>query len=173
MFQLKSRVIHDETPEGKEAVVDLNLSAARDNFAHYRVIMNPRFMLKGYWFPRELAFKLRQFYADWQAGKRPVLLIATPPQHGKSLTVLDFAAWVAGRDPDTRIIYSSFSDRLSIRANLRMQRALDNPMYQHIFGKVLLAPKGTGFGATQFRHSRVHRARGLLSQHHAARIDHR
>jgi hypothetical protein len=31
-----------------------------------------------------LAFKLRQFYQDWKAGKRPVLLIATPPQHGKS-----------------------------------------------------------------------------------------
>ena len=69
------QVVHDETPEGKEAFVDANLSAARDNFAQYRVIMNHRFMLRGYWFPRALSFKLRQFYQDWKAGKRPVRLI--------------------------------------------------------------------------------------------------
>jgi hypothetical protein len=119
MLQRGPRILRAETPESKQAFVDANLSAAQENFAQCRVVMNHRFMLRGYWFPRALAFKLRQFYQDWKAGKRPVMLIATPPQHGKSLTVLDFAAWVAGRDPDTRIIYSSFSDRLSIRANFR------------------------------------------------------
>jgi hypothetical protein len=43
-----------------------------------------------------------------------------------------------------RVIYTSFSDRLSIRANLRMQRALDNPTYQRIFPETRIAPKGSG-----------------------------
>lgn len=143
------RVTHDNTEEGKEARVAVELAGARENFAQYRVVMNPRFQLKGYPFPLRLALELRRFYDEWQAGKRPVLLIATPPQHGKSLTVLDFAAWVAGRDPDTRIIYSSFSDRLSIRANLRMQRSFDNPVYRLIFD-TRLSPRGTGVAQRNF-----------------------
>ena len=42
------------------------------------------------------------------------------------------------------MIYTSFSDRLSIRANLRMQRALDNPVYQRIFPETQIASKGSG-----------------------------
>jgi predicted phage terminase large subunit-like protein len=130
--------------EEKEARADEHISKAREHFSYYRVLMNPRLMLKGKWFPLRLARELRQFYDDWKAGKRPVLMIATPPQHGKSLMVLDFAAWVAGHNPHTRIIYTSFSDRLSIRANLRMQRSLDNPLYQILFPTTYLAPRGGG-----------------------------
>ena len=85
------------------------------------------------WFPRSLAIKLKQFYLDFKAGKKPVMLLCTPPQHGKSLSVIDFIAWAVGRDPELRVIYSSFSDRLGIRANLRLQRALDSVLYQRIF----------------------------------------
>jgi hypothetical protein len=105
--------------------------------------MNTRLLLKDYWFPLKLARELRQFYEAWKRGERPVLQIATPPQHGKSIAVLDFASWVAGRDPHTRIIYSSFSDRLSIRANLRMQRALDSQLYRFIFPATRLVPRGS------------------------------
>ena len=48
------------------------------------------------------------------------MLLLTPPQHGKSLSVIDFIAWCIGHDPELRVIYSSFSDRLGIRANLRL-----------------------------------------------------
>jgi hypothetical protein len=34
--------------------------------------------------------KLRNFYDDFKAGKRPIMLLMTPPQHGKSLSVIDF-----------------------------------------------------------------------------------
>ena len=50
--------------------------------------MNPRFVLREKWFPRSLARKLRTFWDDFKVGKRPVLLLLeTPPQHGKSLAV--------------------------------------------------------------------------------------
>jgi hypothetical protein len=91
-----------------------------------------------------------KFHIDFKDGKRPVLLIQTPPQHGKSLTVIDFIAWAVGHDPQVRVIYTSFSDRLSIRANLRVQRALDNPLYQRIFPMTRIAPKGSGVALRNF-----------------------
>jgi hypothetical protein len=62
--------------------------------------MNPRLRLKGMWFPHTLAMKLRQFYDDFKAGKRPIMLLMTPPQHGKSLSVIDFISWCIGHDPE-------------------------------------------------------------------------
>jgi hypothetical protein len=42
------------------------------------------------------------------------------------------------------VIYTSFSDRLSIRANLRIQRALDNPLYRLLFPNTRIEVKGGG-----------------------------
>jgi hypothetical protein len=61
-----------------EGYRDTELAAAVNSVAHYRVLMNPRFTLKKKWFPRSLAQTLRQFYDDFKAGKRPVLLLQTP-----------------------------------------------------------------------------------------------
>jgi hypothetical protein len=67
------------------------LLQARESFWEYRITMNPRFVLRDQWFPRALARKLRKFWDDFKAGKRPVLLLESPPQHGKSLSVIDFS----------------------------------------------------------------------------------
>ena len=141
-----ARVIREDirSPLAQEEFLTRDLLAARENFWEYRIAMNPRFILRDMWFPRNLARKLRKFYEDFKAGKRPVLLIETPPQHGKSLTVIDFIAWACGHDPHLRVIYASFSSRLSVRANLRMQRALDDPKYQILFPETTIAPKMSG-----------------------------
>jgi len=89
-------------------------------------------MKKGWW-QQEIAGHLQQFYEDFVAGKRPKLVIQSPPQHGKSEQVVDFISWVCGKNPDLRVIYTSFSDRLGVRANLRMQRLLDSAKYQRVF----------------------------------------
>jgi hypothetical protein len=113
------RIIREDvsSPLAVEEYLLRELLGARESFWEYRIAMNPRFVLRGKWFPRSLARKLRKFWDDFKAGKRPVLLLETPPQHGKSLTVIDFLAWAVGQDPHLRVIYTSFSDRLSIRAN--------------------------------------------------------
>jgi predicted phage terminase large subunit-like protein len=113
---------------------------ARDDFWIYRQVMNPGMKID--WFPRHVAGQLIQFYQDYKAGLRPVRLIQTPPQVGKSLTTIDFAAWVAGQDPNTRIIFASFSERLAMRANLRVQRALGNEVYQRAFPDTTLGMIG-------------------------------
>jgi hypothetical protein len=124
------RIVHEDVTSSvaTEEYSKTELIAARENFWQYRITMNPRLILREKWFPRSLAIKLRKFWDDFKAGKRPVMLLETPPQHGKSLSVIDFVAWAVGHDPELRVIYTSFSDRLSIRVNLRMQRALDNPV---------------------------------------------
>ena len=145
MLQIPQRQIIREaidSPLAVEAYSKAAVISARENFWQYRIAINPRLILRDKWFPRSLARKLRTFWNDFKAGKRPVLLLESPPQHGKSLTVIDFIAWCVGQDPQLRFIYTSFSDRLSIRANLRMQRALDSSLYQQIFPGTRIASRG-------------------------------
>jgi hypothetical protein len=125
-------------PEVVKAYLTNAEQEAINSFWEYRVYMNPRLTLRGKWFPRSLAWKLRKFWDDFRAGKRPILLLETPPQHGKSLTVIDFISWAVGHDPELRVIYSSFSDRLGVRASLRLQRALDSANYRRIFPETRL-----------------------------------
>jgi hypothetical protein len=58
-----------------EQLTHIDLHAAYENFWHFRTLMNPRLTLKKMWFPRSLAIKLRAFYDDFKAGKRPVMLL--------------------------------------------------------------------------------------------------
>lgn len=124
---------------------DLNIleqyyqAAARESFWAFRQYMRPK-MLKG-WFHRDMANELQQFADDLIAGHAPILLIQAPPQHGKSWTIVDFIAWLAGRDPDRQTIYASFSERLGIRANLMLQRMYDSPKYRATFPDTRIASR--------------------------------
>ena len=104
---------------------------AREDFATFRRTINPK--IKWGWFHQSVCDELQAFHSDFVAGKRPKLVIQAPPQHGKSMAIVDFIAWLAGRSPDKKTIYASFSERLGIRANLRMQRILDGEQYNLIF----------------------------------------
>jgi hypothetical protein len=151
--------------------------AARANFWSYRITMNPQLILRDKWFPRSVACKLRTFWDDFRAGKRPVMLLQTPPQHGKSLSVLDFIAWAVGHDPELRVIYSSFSDRLGIRANLRLQRALDSAIYRKIFPETRLTSKHIVTIAERYLRNfevlEFVNHEGYFSQHYCRRGDYR
>lgn len=104
---------------------------ARRSFWAFRQIIGPGIQ-KGWWH-REVADLLQSFFDDLKAGKRPKLVIQSPPQHGKSTIAVDFVAWLSGRDPDCRTIYTSFSERLGIRANLRLQRIFTSSAYRRVF----------------------------------------
>lgn len=67
------------------------------------------------------------------AGLRPKLVIEAPPQHGKSELIVLFVSWVAGKNPDMRTIYTSFSERLGVRANLKLQKIYSTEKYRSIF----------------------------------------
>jgi predicted phage terminase large subunit-like protein len=112
----------------------------RDDFAYFRQHIRPG-MLWGFW-NEVVAIELTEFYKDFVAGKRPKIVICTPPQHGKSWTAVDFIGWVSGRDPNLKTIFASFSDELGMRTNKELQRMLDNDRYRMLFPKTKLAKRG-------------------------------
>jgi len=80
-------------------------------------------------------------YDDLIAGKRPRLAIGSLPQHGKSLAATDFV-WAAGRNPNLKTIYASYSDELGIRTNLDLQRMFQSPTYRGVFPKTVVGEHG-------------------------------
>lgn len=112
-------------------IKEKKLREARSSFLAFRKLINPK--AKWGWWQQEVAEQLQQFMDDMLSGKRPKLVIQAPPQHGKSVQIIDFIAWLAGKNPDWRTIYTSFSERLGIRANLRLQRLYDSEIYREIF----------------------------------------
>lgn len=106
-------------------------AGARENFAFFRRYIRPD-ALWG-WFVEQAAAELQRFYRDWRAGRRPKLAVQAPPQHSKSWTAEDFMAWVAGKHPDKKTIFASYSDELGTRTNTNLQRMFKNERYRSIF----------------------------------------
>lgn len=125
------------------ALEDWWVDKARKNFLAYRTFMRYG-NFESNWFITDLCTKLQQFYLDLKAGKRPVLLIQSPPQHGKSWAVSDFIAWLSGKIPNLRSIYATYSDTLGTRCNLSQQRQMDSSKYQKIFPGTKLSQKRGG-----------------------------
>jgi len=118
--------------EDIDAIEDWWIKKSRVNFLAYRTFLRPGQFVHN-WFIADLCVNLQQFYADLIAGKRPILLIQSPPQHGKSWSITDFIAWVSGREPQLRSIYASYSDTLGIRCNAQLQRFFDSDKHRRIF----------------------------------------
>lgn len=109
---------------------------ARKDLWTFRTRINKK--LKVGWWQLEIAAELQQFLQDMIDGKKPILIIQAPPQHGKSVQVIDFLAWACGKYPHLKQIFASFSKRLGTRANLRLKRIMGSPEYQEIFPKLKL-----------------------------------
>ncbi len=71
---------------------------ARENFWAFRRYIRSN-MLWG-WFVERISIELQMFYQDMVAGKRPILVMMTPPQHGKTTAVEDLMAWLSGKHPE-------------------------------------------------------------------------
>jgi hypothetical protein len=89
-----------------------------------------------------VAYELHRFWLQYQAGYRPKLLLQAPRQHGKSVMVTDFLSWIIGQNRDLKVIFSSFSDRLGLRANLRLQRIFSSKRFLGVFGAPILQGSG-------------------------------
>ncbi len=64
------------------------------------------------------------------------LVINIPPRHMKSLTVsVFFPTWMWTRQPETRFLYASYAQGLSIRDSLKSRRILESPWYQRNWGQ--------------------------------------
>jgi predicted phage terminase large subunit-like protein len=121
----------DKSKEKFDALFNLARREAYDSFWAYRQFINPD-MIIGWW-QREIAYELHRFWLEHKAGLRPKLILQSPPQHGKSIQIIDFISWITGHDPNIKVIFASFSDRLGIRANLHLQRIYDSEKFQRTF----------------------------------------
>lgn len=120
-------------------IEDLDLEDARRHFWNFRKLMDPK-MIEGWW-QKEISSELQNFIVDLIAGKRPKLVIQSPPQHGKSSQIVDLVGWAVGKHPHLRTIYGSYSERLGVRANLKLQRMFASKRYQQIFPDFKLSDK--------------------------------
>lgn len=110
---------------------------SRKSFWAYRQYIDPG-MITG-WFPYILAMRLQHFYERLRNGDRPKLLILAPPQHGKSRALQDFISWAAGKNPDLRTIYGSYSNDLGVDCNMAIQRVVDDrDKYGRVFPATLM-----------------------------------
>ncbi|MBQ9346220.1 MAG: phage terminase large subunit, partial [Oscillibacter sp.] len=67
-------------------------------------------------FSRFLAEELQTFLETESGNAYDILVLETPPQHGKSWTLTEaLPSWVMGRKPDTRVILVSYSDESAER----------------------------------------------------------
>ena len=136
-----------------EKIEELKVRHARVDFYAFRQYMHPK--NKDGWFQRDVAENLMQFYTDFTAGKRPKLVIEAPPQHGKSVQVVDFLAWLSGKIPDNKTIYTSFSERLGIRANLTLQRTFDTDKFRKIFPDFTMPGRNVTISAQKLRNREI------------------
>jgi predicted phage terminase large subunit-like protein len=127
--------------EAVELLDKLAVLEARESFWAYRQYIHPKMKLG--WWQREMAQELQQFYERLVAKERPKLVIEAPPQHGKSQMIVDFITWVAGNNPDLKTIYTSFSERLGVRANLMCQRIYDSNTFKKVFPETQINAVGT------------------------------
>jgi predicted phage terminase large subunit-like protein len=114
-----------------DLIARLNAAHAIDSFAAFRRTVRCGML----WSPFVgcMTAELQRFYEAFVAGKRPKLAIMTPPQHGKSWAAEDFIAWVAGKHPECKTIYASYSDDLGVLRNVNLQRLFRSQPYQDIF----------------------------------------
>lgn len=135
------------------AIYNYKCIKAREDFLTYRILINPK--LKINWYVIDISLKLQQFVFDLEAGLRPYLIIQAPPQHGKSEATVDIVSWLAGRNPDLKTIFASFSERLGVRANLKLQRLYSKKVFQDIFPETQINNKNVVTGTNFLRNREI------------------
>ena len=101
-------------------------------------------MMRCGWWQHEVANEFQRFYCSLTNGERPRLALMAPPQHGKTEQAADFIAWIAGKRPDLKTIFASYSNELGIKVNMDLQRIMTSERYVSIFGQ-RLADSGSGW----------------------------
>lgn len=91
-------------------------------------------------FSESVCAALDKFVDDVQAGKRPILILQAPPQHGKSEIVSrKLPAYLLGRFPDWRIGTASYSTDLANAMGQDVRRNLASPEHQRLFSNAVIA----------------------------------
>lgn len=112
---------------------------ARTNLLDFTTYTNKKYQVN--WHHELVCQKLDQI----ASGELKRLIISMPPRHGKSeLVSRRFPAYILGRNPDTKIIATSYSANLASRMNRDAQRIIESKEYQILFPDTKLASGSKG-----------------------------
>ena len=107
---------------------------AQERFSYFMPYINPKYQRK--WFHKVIADYCQKVFD----GAIKNLMVFVPPQHGKSeLISRSFPAWALGRNPDLKIVGSSYSADLSNQFSRQIQRTIDTQEYHDIFPDTCLS----------------------------------
>jgi len=115
----------------------LRRSAARQRLYAFAQYINPDYIESD--FAEKVCAALDAFLIDMEAGRRPVLVLGAPPQHGKSQLVSRYLpAYALGRYPDMRIGGLSYAFPLATSMNRDVQRIMMDDPYRRLFTQTKL-----------------------------------
>ena len=120
-------------PTKREALAELlRRRGARRQLAAYIGFTSPKYKQSG--FSAAVCAALDMFIDDMQAGRRPILVLQAPPQHGKSEIVSrKLPAFILGRFPDWRVGGASYSDELANAMAQDVRRNLADDRHKKLF----------------------------------------
>src|SRR6185437_7972095 len=121
-------------------------------------------------FHEEVAEALDWFLAEVLAKRGPRLMIAAPPQHGKSeLVSRRFPPYALGRAPALRIIGTSYAADLAESFSTAAQRTMESAAYRAIFPETVI-PGDFAPSATEKRRADVFEIVGTGGSYRAAGV---
>lgn len=82
------------------------------------------------WWVKCVCEELQRLLKPLSEAGGPKVALMPPPQHGKSGAATNLAAWMAGRNPDLKMIFASYSADLGVRTNLDVQRIIKSENLQ-------------------------------------------
>jgi predicted phage terminase large subunit-like protein len=113
---------------------------ARRSFTAFVPYTFPGYIHSG--FSLAVCAALDEFLRDVAAGRRPLLVIQAPPQHGKSQLVSRcLPPYIFGRHPDYRVAACSYAADLARDMNRDVQRIMMDESYRRVFPESYLNPK--------------------------------
>lgn len=122
--------------------VSFLIQVARTNFAAFvTAVHRPRFRHSA--FSARICAAVDKFVDDVIAGKRPVLMLTAPPQHGKSSLISRclppyLFGRLMGELPAVRIACASYAQGLANRNRRDAQSIMAEPIYREIFPQASL-----------------------------------
>ncbi|MCU6226137.1 phage terminase large subunit [Morganella morganii] len=115
---------------------------ARRSLHEFIQYINPEYITSH--FSETVCASLDNFLVEMMTGKRPILILGAPPQHGKSDIVSRYLpAYFFGKYPDKRVGALSYSSDLAGDMNTDVQRIMSSDEYRVLFPQSWLGNKPT------------------------------
>lgn len=118
----------------------LRRRSARKSLHEFIQYINPEYITSH--FSETVCASLDNFLIEMMAGKRPILILGAPPQHGKSDIVSRYLpAYFFGKYPDMRVAGLSYGKDLASDMNRDVQRIMMSEEYKALFPESCLNAK--------------------------------